>query len=339
MLRAVRLLPDTVKIGIEPDTALLVNTDEEQVTDVESAENTETSESKALQEAQGKLEELQSALAYAVSEKQSLESRLSVLQSELNTAKADFIRKEQELHAGLSAAREAAEKDGFLKGEQNGREKGYSEGIKQANDEAEASYREKLGALVNLLESYASELEKDFSELVALNQPRLLRLWQEMLSRMLKREVDLMPDAVAGVLSDVIPRLGDKNQVIIYVAPEDLDYLQSRVDKDFADILRGVKSLELKADSNVDKGSCIVETRLGVYDARWRTQMAQIESAVEKLIQKLGKGAKKTPQPRKKKTVEDIESPETPPAKAAPRAPAKRAKRTVAKPEPEEGES
>ena len=129
-------------------------------------------------------------------------------------------------------------------------------------------------------------------------------MWVDMLSRMLRREVELVPDAVAKLLKDVLSRLGDKNSVILYVAPEDLELVQGRLDKEFEDLLRGVRHLELKADSNVDKGSCIVETRLGVYDARWRTQMGQIEATVEKLVQKLSKGSKKVTRPRKKKVEE-----------------------------------
>ena len=86
-------------------------------------------------------------------------------------------------------------------------------------------------------------------------------------------------DAVLPVLSDVLTRLSDKNSVVIYVSPEDLELLRSNLDQEFEEVLRGVRHLELKPDTNVDRGSCIVETGLGVYDARWRTQIEQIESS------------------------------------------------------------
>ena len=89
----------------------------------------------------------------------------------------------------------------------------------------EALYLKKLGGLVSLLESIAARLEENFSELAALNQPRMLRLWFDMLGRMLKREVELKPDAVLPVLADVLTRLSDKNSVVIYVSPEDTSYL------------------------------------------------------------------------------------------------------------------
>lgn len=203
-----------------------------------------------------------------------------------------------------------------LRGEAEGREAGHAEGLRTAKVEVEALYLKKLGGLVAFLESIAARLEADFSELVALNQPRMLRLWFGMLERMLKREVELKPDAVLPVLADILTRLSDKNSVVIYVSPEDIGLLQNSLDREFEEVLRGVRHLELKPDTNVDRGSCIVETGLGVYDARWRTQMEQVESALEKLFQKLGKPPRK-PSLRKKKGDEKA-SPSEPEA-AGPR--------------------
>jgi len=68
-----------------------------------------------------------------------------------------------------------------------------------------------------------------------------------------------------------------------------LALLEDKLEGEFGEILRGVKRLELKPDAHVDKGSCIVETNLGIYDARWRTQFEQIDGVVDSLFQKLGK--------------------------------------------------
>ena len=85
----------------------------------------------------------------------------------------------------------------------------------------------------------AARLEEDFSELAALNQPRMLRLWFDMLGHMLKQEVELKPDTVLPVLTDVLTRLSDKNSVVIYVSPEDIALLQNSLDQEFEEVLRG----------------------------------------------------------------------------------------------------
>jgi flagellar assembly protein FliH len=113
--------------------------------------------------------------------------------------------------------------------------------------------------------------------------------------------------------------VSDKNHIVIYASSEDVELLQDRLQGEFGDVLRGAKHLELKPDTNVDKGSCIVETNLGVYDARWRTQLEQIGMVVEKLLQQLGKAPQaqesrtqesRTQEPRAPETRADSETPE-----------------------------
>ena len=220
---------------------------------------------------------------------QGLLEKVASLEAELAEAKNTFAQKERELTASVEAARGQARAEGKALGHAEGLKSGHEAGLTKAHLDVEGQYKEKFSGLVAVLEGVSVRLEERFADLVAQNQPRMLRLWQEMLKRMLRREMRLDPDAVLNVLSEVLSRLSDKNHVLIYVSPEDMGLLQASMNQEFEEVLRGVKHLELKPDASVDKGSCIVETNLGVYDARWRTQFGQIEAAVESLFQKLGK--------------------------------------------------
>ena len=110
-----------------------------------------------------------------------------------------------------------------------------------------------------------------------------------MLRRMLHRQVELNPDTIDSVLAELLSRLSDKNQILIYVSPDDIKHVEANVDTKFREALRGVKKLELKSDPNIENGSCIVETGLGVYDARWKTQMGQVEAVVDEVFQQSAK--------------------------------------------------
>lgn len=297
VLRTVRLLPQAVKIGMEPEAALSPVREEEQPLN-EPSPPQEPVKSRE-DELQEQLAELRNRLRDAEARAEELVRERNFLEAEVERVRSDCAERERVVEARTRDAEAQACAEGRLRGEAEGREAGHAEGLRVAKVEVEAFYLKKLGGLVSFLESIAARLEEDFAELVALNQPRMLRLWFDMLRRMLKREVELKPDAVLQVLSDVLSRLSDKNSVVIYASPEDVGLLQDNLDKEFEDVLRGVRHLELKADTNVDRGSCIVETGLGVYDARWRTQIGQIDSTLDKLFQKLGKVTKR-PSARKK---------------------------------------
>lgn len=318
VLRTVRLLPQAVKIGMESEAALPLEQGEEQrsnggegVSDAAVPGDRERDENEELLE---QIAELRRRLSDADRRNADLEREKVEIQAEAERLRLEYAGKERDLEARARDEALKACEEGRLRGEAEGREAGHAEGLQTAKVEVEALYLKKLGGLVSFLESIATRLEADFAELVTLNQPRMLRLWFDMLGRMLKREVELKPDAVLPVLADILTRLSDKNSVVIYVSPEDLGLLQSSLDREFEEVLRGVRHLELKPDSNVDRGSCIVETGLGIYDARWRTQIEQIDSALEKLFQKLGKTAKRPSARRKDKKEVKKDAPASEPA-------------------------
>jgi flagellar assembly protein FliH len=308
VLRAVRLLPDAVKIGIENETALPSDRKEEQISNglptaaksalkgalndspKDSPKDSPPPKPNPLEELSGQMRDLRANLSAIESAKAQLTEKMKLTEAELVRSREDFARKEREMEAGLQAAKERARAEGREQGQAEGLESGYKNGLEKARREVEEQYRVRFANAAALVESFSARLEERFTDLAAMNQPRLLRLWQDMLKRMLRRELVLSLDSVLDVLSDILSLLSEKNQILVYVSPEDLSVLQeSRMRGEFEEVLRGVKRLELKPDTSVDKGSCIVETDLGVYDARWRTQLEQVDTVIENLLQKLGK--------------------------------------------------
>ncbi|MDR2522586.1 MAG: hypothetical protein LBC93_02635 [Synergistaceae bacterium] len=296
VLRTVRLLPEAVKIGVASEPALPSSQEEEQLLNGDAGANTQPTQTPEraadlakIEELNGQVAELETRLAGALAERQGFVAQLTSLETEMASIRNAAAQKEREMTASIGTAKEQARVDGAAQGHEEGLKSGYEAGLSKARTEVEAEYREKFSALAAKLEGIALKLEENFAELVMLNQPRMVRLWQEMLKKMLQRETTLSPDGVLAVLADVLSRLSDKNYVLIYVSPDDLELVRDRMAGEFGDILRGVKHLALKPDASVDRGSCIVETNLGIYDARWRVQLEQIEGAVEKLFQKLGK--------------------------------------------------
>jgi len=290
-------LPDVVKIGVEPETALPSDQKEEQLLNEEKLFKVSESQEELKQapvieqirELQNLTAVLELQLNEAKAREQGFMGKIHSLESEVSAVKNASIQKERELAAGADAAREQARAEGRDKGHSEGLQKGYDEGLNKVRAEVEEQYRVRFSSLATVLEGVSARLEEQFSELVTLNQPRMLILWHGMLKKMLHREIALTPDVIFKVLADVLARLSDKNHVLIYVSPSDLALLEDKLEGEFGEILRGVKHLELKPDAHVDKGSCIVETNLGIYDARWRTQLEQIDTVVDSLFQKLGK--------------------------------------------------
>lgn len=258
LLKAVRLIPQAVKVASL----------KEQGVDLGSAE--ETGEEKKEEAA------LKKTIEQLKRENAALKAELSRERKKLEAERQDMARK---IGQEAEKLKKKALKEGY--------EEGYRRGMEQGKVEAVEAVREenikKVSSLVGLLESIHEELEKSLNTLLLANEAKLVRLWEKILSRLLFQRASLDEGVVLRVLKDILARASDKERIFVYLDPSDLIYVKSHSDE-LAELLRGVKHLEFIPDDNVDKGSCVVETNLGVYDARWRTQLEQISQELDKVL-------------------------------------------------------
>ena len=304
VLRTVRLLPQAVKIGVleteikqsgnKPDEPKIKPDKNLQASPQKTTpEINKTQSAPALDlEIVAQISKLQDSLANEQLRNMELTEAKNKLESEINGVKLDYESRKRAIEADAASNAKKAADEARAKGYDEGFSKGHDEGLSKAREEVENEYLEKFSGLVKIIDTVGKNLDENFASLVSLNQPRLIRVWTEMLRRMLQRQVELNSDTIDDVLMDLLSRLSDKNQIVIYVSPDDLKHLEGEIDTKFQEVLRGVKRLELKPDPSVEQGSCIVETGLGVYDARWRTQMGQIEGLVDNLFQQIVKDEK-----------------------------------------------
>ena len=313
VFRTVRLLDQTVKIGIlekeiENESANKNNKSPERESvkaenfkssqsnnDIKKSDSDEIKPKIKIQtdpEILKQIELLQDKLADEELKNVELTEAKNKLESEINGVKLDYEGRKRELENNAAANAKKIADEAKNKGYDDGFKKGHKEGIDKARKEIEKEYLNKFADLMKIIDNVGDNLNEKFTELVKLNQPRLIRVWTEMLRKMLNRQVELNPDTIDDVLTELLTRLSDKNQIIIYVSPDDAKHLEAEIDTKFQEVLRGVKRLEIKSDKSVDPGSCIVETGLGVYDARWKTQMSQVESVVNNIFQQMVKDEK-----------------------------------------------
>lgn len=297
VLRTVRLLPQAVKIGIleteiknDGQKPAQEPAKEKQLPrSAPSVKMPPPVSKQELEELSSQIKALTNSLSNAEIENAELREAKSRLEGEISGIKSDYERRKKQLESEAKSNADKIAEKARNQAISEGQVKGYEEGLSKARSEVEREYSNEFSRLAGVIDTLGKKLEADFSDLVKLNQPRLIRVWTEMLRRMLYRQVELDPSVIDGVLSELLSRLSDKNEILIYVSPDDKKRLEESFEGKFREALRGVKKLELKSDPNIENGSCIVETGLGVYDARWKTQMGQVESVVDEVFQQSAK--------------------------------------------------
>lgn len=276
VLRAVRLLPEAVRIG----SALPPETPPE---GEPPREKPRARQDDLMAQLTEELSLLKSRLEETEAENRELASRSEALEKELTAEKTRVEEERRKLVSEMEAASAAARKKAAGEGFEEGRKAGHDQGLDDARKEASREAAGAIRSAVELLESVKVALDKKMDDLVALQSPKLIRMWEHLLSRMLFKEAALDPETALRVLRGTLERISDKERLLVYMNPSDAESVKNRRDE-YGDLLRGVRHLEFTPDPNVDAGSCIVETNMGIYDARWRTQLEQIAGEIEQLF-------------------------------------------------------
>ncbi|EHM09590.1 flagellar biosynthesis/type III secretory pathway protein [Thermanaerovibrio velox DSM 12556] len=270
LLKAVRVLPEAVRIGAKarPSEDPLKGCPESP-----EHQSSAPSEEDLLRERIALLEE---ELRRASDRAAALEGELVSLKLRQEEEREAFLR---EAALKIQEARSRAEAEAREEGFRQGRE----EGLKSAREEMERLYLLKFQEALEMAERFHKSLEEEREALLGLLVPQMVRLWEKTLSRMLLDRVRMDEGAALRVLKGVLAKISDRERLLIYLNPDDHRSVEGALGE-LGDLLRGNRHLEVVPDPDVDKGSCIVETNLGVYDARWRTQLEQVGLQVSSLL-------------------------------------------------------
>lgn len=237
--------------------------------------------------AKGKIQDLQRRMEELLEENRELKRQAESL-------RAESRQERNRLASESRALREEYEKEArraLEEARKEGAERGYEEGLnrarKEALEEVEARYRERFGELEELLCKMARKLEASREELLDAQAPLVVELWRKMLERLLKRETAFDEETALRVFRDLVRRVSDRTKIRVVLNPADRDLFLKR-EEEYAEIKRAAESFELVADEHIEKGSCLLETNLGVYDARWKSQMERIDREIGELLEEAG---------------------------------------------------
>lgn len=97
--------------------------------------------------------------------------------------------------------------------------------------------------------------------------------------KILGRELAIDAGAVVDVAAEALRHVGEPRELLLRCASDDLAALE-RGKPRLIERCRAAQALSFRADDAVARGGCIIETELGVVDARLSTQLEAIERAL-----------------------------------------------------------
>ena len=277
LIRAVRLLPGSVRVAngemeeIPPDSGDVAVVEEDRV------------ERSALEVAEAEVKKLRSELKFSEENLAAAREECKDLRSRMQAEREELDRERGVFRANSKKEADRARETARAEGREQGHASGYAEGLGKAEADVRLEYEQKFSHVLALLDEMAGSLSASREKLANGHSSQLIRLWEIMLRRMLVTSVEMDPHVVERVVHDLLKRISDRERIIVYLNPGDMAMIEESKER-LIDSIRGVKFFELMSDDHVDRGSCLVETNLGIYDARWRTQLEQVSSEIQNLL-------------------------------------------------------
>lgn len=153
------------------------------------------------------------------------------------------------------------------------RSEGLEDGKKEGQDQ--------ISEIINQALETLNEAIKQRKKIIKDSESEIVRLSLKIAEQIIHNEVSVNKDAVMNIVAEAINRVSDRENVIVKVNRDDVEYIKKYKDK-LSGIVDGVKNLSILEDSQVDPGGCVVETNLGFVDARISTKISLIEQAIGK---------------------------------------------------------
>jgi flagellar assembly protein FliH len=155
---------------------------------------------------------------------------------------------------------------------ENAMRDGFNQGLMIGKQQIEA-----LGQSIHEF-MYAKEASMDMI------QEDLAELGLKIAEKIIKKEASIDRSVVLSIISDVIKDIGkDEKHIIIKVHPDDTSVVSDNLPNLFPSLQTEARIL-VEADNDIELGSCIIETKNGLVDARFQTQLDIIKNAFKEKL-------------------------------------------------------
>jgi len=144
----------------------------------------------------------------------------------------------------------------------------------QARQEGIAQGLAEWNRIVARASQKADELSKSWEE-------TMLRLSIRVAEKIVGEQLRLHPESIVEIVREVLKSIRPGKHLTIQVNPADAQYARARIDR-LKEALGTSSEFEIVAAANVAPGGCVIESELGIIDARLETQLKCLEDALVK---------------------------------------------------------
>lgn len=187
--------------------------------------------------------------------------------------KCEKMIKEAQVQAEelIEQARQKAEAEA-KKIEEDAWQRGYADGMEAAAAQNKALLEEAERIRKNAAEEYDS--------IIAGMEADILELAVKIARKAVAGELAINKDVILQIVSSTIMECSDRHGAVVKVSPSDCEYLNENRER-LAAMAEGAEGIEIKSESVMKPGDCIIESSLGSIDAGVSTRLDKIEETLK----------------------------------------------------------
>jgi flagellar assembly protein FliH len=158
-------------------------------------------------------------------------------------------------------------------------ERGFADGIVQAEARLRKEYNDRLAGHTKRIEALLTSMQGQLWHLYERIERDAFRFALAVAGKIIKREVRVDDGTAVRQIQDALRRVMGVDAIKLRVNPADEQVIREHRPAILA-TAESVKEFIVEPDESIEAGSCIVECASGNVDARWATQLRQVEAAL-----------------------------------------------------------
>lgn len=183
-------------------------------------------------------------------------------------AEAEAAAKLREASEQAAELKATAEKQGY----EAGMDKGYYEGLEKGKSEMDNKYSALSGTLTKIAETALTEKHK----LIKNTEDDIVKLAVDVARKVVGRELVQDRSIVVNFVKEAIKMLEDKEKIIVYCHPEDIELIKSHRE-DFIRLTDLNEALHILPDDMLERGECRLESNSEIVDTDINYQFGEIK--------------------------------------------------------------
>lgn len=166
----------------------------------------------------------------------------------------------------ISALKKAVEEEAW--------QKGYEDGLNAAQSE--------YAALLQEAENIKIQAGQDYEKILESIENDTVDVILEIARKVVCTEISINKEDILYLIKQAFEKCSNKEGIVLRVSQHDYSYVMDNIDA-LRSMIQGSPEFEVKKDTSLNEGDCLVETLFGTIDAGVQTKIKKIEEAFRKI--------------------------------------------------------